>query len=315
MELFEKLGINRQLTPTIDWDLIPAETFATFESWGGKDQQRLRSPNERHYYFFVDGWSSPAAVCLMERGIKHARVLASIDAPQDLVDQSIKDEGLSKSLDRNYAINADLKEWLLHHVVNSNDLSMVHPIIEKQATPLESAELPKQNTPLPKNLKPIHLTCTAKKTQEDEVIAILSKHNFYDSSRNQKGSFPSFLVDNGDNQTISDKVTGLMWQQSGADLTSIRKMRAHVDHLNKEDYAGFSDWRFPTLEEALSLMTPEVQKNELHMDTCFKHDTPFIFVAEARNPGGYWFCDYKAGTVFWASGTIPGGYGKMCRTI
>ena len=56
-------------------------------------------------------------------------VLASIDAPQALVDQSIKDEGLSKSLDRNYAINADLKEWLLHNVVNSNDLSLVNPII------------------------------------------------------------------------------------------------------------------------------------------------------------------------------------------
>ncbi len=315
MELFEKLGINEQLSPTIDWDLIPAETFAIFESWGGKDQQRLRSPRERHYYFFVDGWSSPASLCLMERGIKHARIIASIDAPQNLIDQSIKDEGLSKSLDRNYGINAELKSWLLDHVVDGKDLSMVHPIIEEQAKPYATVELPKHNTPLPKNLKPVQLTSRPKATQEDEVLGILSKYNFYDSSRNQKGSFTSFLVDNGDNQTISDKVTGLMWQQSGADLTSIRKMRAHVDALNRENYAGFSDWRLPTMEEAFSLMTPDVQKNDLHMATCFKHDTPFIFVAEERTPGGYWFCDYKQGTVFWASGTIPGGYGKVCRTI
>ena len=315
MELFEKLGISKQLTPTIDWNLIPAETFAIFESWGGKDQQRLRSGDERHYYFFVDGWSNPAALCLMERGIKHARIIASIDAPQNLIDQSIKDEGLSKSLDRNYAINTDLKTWLLNNVVNSNDLSMVHPIVEPQTAPVKGVALPKQNTPLPKGIKPVQLTSKPKATQEDEVLGILSKYNFYDSSRNKNGSFANFLVDNGDNQTISDKATGLMWQQSGADLTSIRKMRAHVDQLNKEDYAGFSDWRLPTMEEALSLMTHDVQNNDLHMDTCFQRDTPFIFVAEERNPGGYWFCDYKAGTVFWASGTIPGGYGKMCRTI
>ncbi|MDA3970122.1 MAG: DUF1566 domain-containing protein [Desulfobulbaceae bacterium] len=315
MELFEKLGINKQLSPTIDWDLIPAETFAIFESWGGKDQQRLRSGSERYYYFFVDGWGSPPSLCLMERGIKHARIIATIDAPQDLIDQAIKDEGLSKSFDRNYAINEGLKTWLLDNVVDSTDLSMVHPIVAEEPPALEAAELPAPNTPLPENITPVQLTSTTKTAQEDEILGILSKYNFYDSSRNQNGSFASFLVDSGDNQTISDKATGLMWQQGGADLTSIRKMRAHVDHLNAEDYAGFSDWRLPTMEEAFSLMTPDVQNNDLHMDPCFKDDTPFIFVAEKRNPGGYWFCDYKQGTVFWASGTIPGGYGKVCRTI
>ena len=314
MELFEKLGINPKLTPTIDWDLLPAETFAIFESWGGKDQQRIRSNNERHYYFFIDGWATPATLCLMERGIKYARILATIDAPQNLIDQSIKDEGYSKSLDRNYAINAELKTWLLHHVVDSHDLSMVHPLQEEQQETI-SHNLPAQNTPLPENLKPVRLKDKSKLTKEEDIADSLSKYNFYDSSRNQQGFFDNFLVDNGDNQTITDKVTGLMWQQSGSDITSIRRLRSQVNRLNDNTYAGFSDWRLPTMEEALSLMTPDVKENDLHMDTCFKDDTPFIFVAEERKPGGYWFCDYKQGTVFWASGTIPGGFGKMCRTI
>ncbi len=314
MELFEKLGIAKNLTPTIDWDLLPAETFAIFESWGGKDQQRLRSPNERHYYFFVDGWTSPATLCLMERGIKHAQVLATIDAPQDLIDQAIKDDGLSKSLDRNYAINSSLKNWLINNIIESSELSAVHPVEHKQQAEI-TYNLPQRDTPLPENLEPVMLQNRAKLRQEDDISASLSKYNFFDSTRNQAGSFTNFLVDNGDNQTITDKVTGLMWQQSGADLTSIRKMRAHVDRLNDDEFAGFSDWRLPSLEEALSLMTPEVQDNDLHMNPCFKDDTPFIFVAEERKPGGYWFCDYKQGTVFWASGTIPGGFGKMCRNI
>jgi hypothetical protein len=314
MELFEKLGIDKDLTPTIDWDLLPAETFAIFESWGGKNQERLRSPNERHYYFFVDGWQTPATLCLMERGIKHAQVLATIDAPQNMIDQSIKDDGLSKSLDRNYAINNDLKQWLLVNVVENHDLSIVHPIKDVQQEEI-TYNLPKQDTPLPKDLKPVRLQNKAQVAKEDGIAHSLSKYNFYDSTRNQDGSFATFLVDNGDNQTITDKVTGLMWQQAGADLASIRQIRAHIGRLNDDSYAGFSDWRLPTMEEALSLMTPEVHENALHMDTCFKDDTPFIFVAEERKPGGYWFCDYKQGTIFWASGTIPGGFGKMCRSI
>ena len=314
MGLFEKLGINKNLTPTIDWDLLPAETFAIFESWGGKGGERLRSPNERHYYFFVDGWQTPAALCLMERGIKHAKVLATIDAPQEMIDQSINDEGHSKSLDRNYAINDDLKKWLRDNVVNSSDLSMVHPIRAEEKVAI-THNLPTQKTPLPDNCKTVQLNDQSNVSEEAHIKASLSKYNFYDSTRNQTGSFDNFLVDNEDNKTITDKVTGLMWQQSGEDLTSIRKMRVRVDRLNQDGFAGFSDWRIPTLEEALSLMTPDVKENDLHMNTCFKDDTPFIFVAEERKPGGYWFCDYKQGTVFWASGTIPGGFGKVCRTI
>ena len=314
MEFFEKLGIDKNLTPTIDWDLLPAETFAIFESWGGKDQLRLRSPNERHYYFFVDGWQAPATLCLMERGIKHAQVLATIDAPQHLLDQSIKDDGYSKSLDRNYAINEELKGWLQANVIDSHDLSMVHPL-ETTTEAAITYNLPTGDTPLPKDLTPVQLQNQTKLRQEDDISASLSKYNFFDSTRNQTGSFANFLVDNGDNQTITDKVTGLMWQQSGEDLTSIRRMRANVNRLNDDTFAGFSDWRLPTMEEALSLMTPDIHKNDLHMDPCFKDDTPFIFVAEERRPGGYWFCDYKQGTVFWASGTIPGGFGKMCRNL
>ena len=104
-----------------------------------------------------------------------------------------------------------------------------------------------------------------------------------------------------------------MWQRSGLDITSIRKLRKHIAKLNKNNFAGFSDWRLPTIEEALSLMRPEKNQKDLHLDPAFSGDIPFIFVAEERDPGGYWFCDYKRGSVFWASGTIPGGFGRVCR--
>ena len=78
MSLFKHLDVAGK--PQIDWEMTPEYTFGTFESWGGKE--RLRNNNERFYYFFVDGWSKTPKLCLMERAVKYARVLAEIKAAE-----------------------------------------------------------------------------------------------------------------------------------------------------------------------------------------------------------------------------------------
>ena len=81
MGLFNKL-LHTEI-PAIDWAMTPEYTFGTYESWGGRE--RVRSKSERIYYFFIDAWDAEPKVCLMERGIKHARVVAEIDAPPVIV--------------------------------------------------------------------------------------------------------------------------------------------------------------------------------------------------------------------------------------
>ncbi|MCP4112858.1 MAG: TIR domain-containing protein [Desulfobacteraceae bacterium] len=51
---------------------------------------------------------------------------------------------------------------------------------------------------------------------DDDVKTMLKKHNFFDSDWNKSESFKNDLKDNG-NGTITDSVTGLMWQKSGSD--------------------------------------------------------------------------------------------------
>ena len=89
MSLFKHLDVAGK--PQIDWEMTPEYTFGTFESWGGKE--RLRNNNERFYYFFVDGWSKPPKLCLMERAVKYARVLAEIKAPEEMVRRCIQEQG------------------------------------------------------------------------------------------------------------------------------------------------------------------------------------------------------------------------------
>lgn len=59
----------------------------------------------------------------------------------------------------------------------------------------------------------------------------------------------------GSDRVVIDHTTGLMWQQSGSEKNiNYKKAKAYIKELNKKRFAGFDDWRLPTLEEAMSLM-------------------------------------------------------------
>ncbi|MFH1216134.1 MAG: DUF1566 domain-containing protein [Pseudomonadota bacterium] len=313
MGLFQKLDFQSDNLPDIDWDLHPAETFAIFESWGGKE--RIKHASERYYYFFIDTWENPPTLCLMERGIKHARVLARINAPQELIDTAVKKQGKTFGLDKSYAIDDILKKWLKENVVDTTNDGMVFPcetIIEQKAP---GSGLPSVDSRLPDDMKSADLPKTPELIGEDDVPAIIRQGNFFDSQHNPSGEFTNFLVDNGDGLTVTDKTTGIMWQRGGCDINSIRKIQAYIRQLNDEKFAGYDDWRLPTMTEALSLLEPQKNSNGQHLNPCFSEAQPFVFIDGKREPGGYWFCDFKQGTIFWASGTIPGGFGRLCRTV
>lgn len=308
MGLFKQLDLAT--TSTIDWEMTPEYTFGTFESWGGKE--RVRSDRERVYYFFIDSWGDNPKLCLMERGIKHARVIAEIMAPPEMVRSCVDKQGRVALFERSFAIDEPLKQWLLENIIDAEDDSQIIPIEKEDTETLSSTGLPHRNEPEPK-ISPTSLPADPAEMSEEDVAALIAEYNLFDTDRNTAGRFANCLVDNGDNLTVSDRLTGLMWQREGLDIMSNRMLRKEIERLNKEQYGGYSDWRIPTPAEALSLMEPEKNDRDQHLHPCFSSQQPFIFVAATRSPGGYWFVDYKQGRAFWASGTIPGGFGRLCR--
>ena len=312
MGMFHKVKIGDQVISPIDWEMTPDISFGTFESWGGRE--RVRNNEECVYYFFVDNWGDEPKLCLMERAVKHAKIMAEIKAPVDIIRQCVTAQGTSSIFEKSYAINEPIKQWLIDNILDGGDSELIVPrlevvLIEDMGTPLPHADVAAFAGDV------VHLPAEPAIINDDELAGVLQKWNFFDAECNPTGRFKNAFVSTDDPQVIVDRRTSLMWQRDGLEINSIRTIQRNIEALNKNSFAGYTDWRLPTMEEAMSLMEPEKNFKDVYLQPCFSKEQPFIFVAAQRKPGGYWFVDFKQGRAFWSSGTIPGGFGRLVRKV
>ncbi len=150
-------------------------------------------------------------------------------------------------------------------------------------------------------LKPepfLHLRNRSQKLNRDEVTQFLKKYNFFDSGYNSRGEgIPHIYFEGKKREIIIDLTTSLMWQQSGSPNSMIyEKAEAYITDLNRQKFAGFSDWRLPTLEEAMSLMEPKKNKAGLYIDERFDAKQWWIWTADKYEGGSSrWFVSFANG--------------------
>jgi DNA-binding IclR family transcriptional regulator len=107
-------------------------------------------------------------------------------------------------------------------------------------------------------------------SSEKKINSMLAKYGFFDISRNPLGSFDNRFVDNNDG-TVTDRATGLMWQKSGSSKSlENRGTKKYVQQLNRQRFAGQSNWRMPTIEELASLLK-KAKINGVHIDSIFNN--------------------------------------------
>jgi len=312
MGMFHKVKVGNEIISPIDWEMSPELTFGTFESWGGRE--RVRNNDECVYYFFVDDWGDTPKLCLMERAVKHARVVAEIKAPLDMMRKCVDEQGYVARFEQSFAINDQIREWLIRNVLDDGNASLVIPVVQEKEIEDMGPTLPGRRQA---NFtgEVVSLPAEPAFLQEEEVNALLLKWNFFESESNPSGGFINSLISTGNDETVIDLRTNLMWQRDGLDINSIRQMRKSIAELNEKGLGRHHDWRMPTVEEAMSLMESQQNSKGIYLHPCFSKKQPFIFVEARRKPGGYWFVDYKQGRLFWSSGTIPGGFGRLVRSL
>ncbi len=105
---------------------------------------------------------------------------------------------------------------------------------------------------------------------------------------------------NGDKLVI-DHATDLMWHQNGSKKDMNWKVAEKwVKDLNKSGYAGYHDWRLPTVEEAASLLEFSKKNGGLYIDPIFSSKQLFIWTGDKKyGSDGAWGVDFYGGLVYW----------------
>jgi hypothetical protein len=312
MGMYHKVTVGDQVISPIDWEMDPAMAFGTFESWGGRE--RVRNNDECVYYFFVDNWGDVPKLCLMERAVKHAKIMAEIKAPLEIIQDCVKGQGTSSIFEKSYAINEKIKQWLIDNVLDNGDSKLVIPEVVVEHVEDMGAQLPDIACST-FNGESVVLPSESTIINDEEIGPLVKKWNFFDRELNPSGRFDNALVSTADDEIVVDLRTNLMWQSGGIDIGSIRHIQRQIVEINKSRFGGHTDWRLPTMEEAMSLMEPVKNDKGVYLNHCFSKEQPFVFVDNQRKPGGYWFVDFKQGRPFWSSGTIPGGFGRLVRAV
>jgi len=97
--------------------------------------------------------------------------------------------------------------------------------------------------------------------------------------------------------TITDHATGLMWQKSGSpNRIYLKDVPAYIEKLNSEMFAGYSDWRLPTVDEPKSLLTPEKQSN-VYIDPIFDKTLTWCWTSDQLSSGGSCLVAFNGGLV------------------
>lgn len=130
---------------------------------------------------------------------------------------------------------------------------------------------------------------------------MLVEHGLHDRVRNPQGQGPGAryelrLID--EQPVIADAATRLMWQGVGGERRYSRTQAEDaVVALNQRVFAGYADWRLPTLEEAMSLVQP-APRDELYMDPLLApRSAPFIWTADRESSERGWLVNFFYGSL------------------
>lgn len=105
---------------------------------------------------------------------------------------------------------------------------------------------------------------------------------------------------------VVDASTGLMWQQGGSDRTmTLDEANTYVHDLNRNRFAGFSDWRLPTVEELLSLVEPDRKNGILYISSAFSDQQRWIITSDKESVNRAWGVVFYEGKLYLPSLNFP----------
>ena len=98
--------------------------------------------------------------------------------------------------------------------------------------------------------------------------------------------------------TVIDHTTGLMWQQSGSGTVNYKTAQSYIEYLNQNRFAGYSDWRLPTIEELLSLVEQR-KSDDMYIDSHFDLTQRWGWSSDKLSSGDVLYVNFVNAQVNW----------------
>ena len=141
----------------------------------------------------------------------------------------------------------------------------------------------------------------------DEITKPGLADRFYGQDATYSGNIPSYT--NNENGTITDNVSGLMWEKSMGDKLSFAAANTKAE---QSTLAGYTDWRIPTIKELYSLIlfTGQVKGQSaiaFFIDTdYFDHPIGNVAIGEREIDAQTWSATEYVGKTMRADETVFG---------
>lgn len=103
-----------------------------------------------------------------------------------------------------------------------------------------------------------------------------------------------------DNGTVTDMTTGLTWEISGSPYPMPwQQSRAYINDLNHHQYGGCTNWRLPTVDELMSLLTETPHGEDFCLEPLFDQRQKWLWSCDRRSFVAAWYVNVDMGFVAW----------------
>ena len=100
--------------------------------------------------------------------------------------------------------------------------------------------------------------------------------------------------------TVTDRATGLTWQQAGSDFPMTwHEARDYVEGLNQRSFAKRDNWRLPTINELMTLLTDVPRAGDLCIEPVFDQNERWLWSCDRRSFVAAWYVSADMGYVSW----------------
>lgn len=100
--------------------------------------------------------------------------------------------------------------------------------------------------------------------------------------------------------TVMDRTTGLVWQQAGSEYpVTWHEACDYIERLNEPGFAGYHDWRLPTIQELMTLLTEVPRAGDLCIEPVFDQNERWLWSCDLRSFVAAWYVSVDMGYVAW----------------